>query len=386
MPDNSADPDDERWMRRALALARRAQGRTSPNPLVGAVLVKAGREIAHGHHAGPGSLHAETLALERAKQAGVSVRGATLYVTLEPCCHTDKRTPPCAPRVVAAGLARVVVAMQDVNPKVAGGGLRQIAAAGVSVSIGCLEAHARALNAPYIRAFGQGLPWVTLKFAQTLDGKVATASGQSQWITGEVARRHGHRMRGQHDVILIGVGTLLADDPQLTCRVPRGRNPMRVVVDSRLRTPPTARVLTQESPGPTILATVEGGDTGRRQTLESAGAHVVEFPAAPDPQGGQQSQRPSLRVDLTELLRYLARAGHHRVLCEGGPELAASLLAAGLVDRVAAFVAPMLMGSDASRGAVGGPPLAALADCARLGPLHTRRLGDDLLITADVVR
>ncbi|MDH5526325.1 MAG: bifunctional diaminohydroxyphosphoribosylaminopyrimidine deaminase/5-amino-6-(5-phosphoribosylamino)uracil reductase RibD [Nitrospirota bacterium] len=362
---------DRRWMGRALALARRALGRTSPNPLVGAVLVKGGRLIAEGYHRGPGTPHAEAVALER---AGKRARGATLYVTLEPCSHTAKRTPPCAPRVAAAGLARMVVAMADPNPQVSGSGLAHLAATGLKVETGCLEAPAAALNAPYIRAMSTGLPWVTLKIAQTLDGRVATASGHSQWITGEAARRHGHRMRATHDVILVGAGTVRADDPRLTCRLPRGRNPLRVVVDSRLSTIPAARLLTAAPPGPTILATTDAAPVERRRALEAAGATVLELPASGD------------RVDLTALMRHLAESGHHRVLCEGGPRLSAALLSAVLVDRVACFVAPRLMGGDDARGAVGGPSPLTVDDCTRLTPFSIRRLGDDLLLTADVIR
>lgn len=361
---------DAAWMQRAVRLAGRAAGRTSPNPLVGAVVVRAGKVVGEGYHRGPGTPHAEAVALER---AGSAARGATLYVTLEPCCHTGKRTPPCAPLVARAGLDRVVVGMSDPNPRVAGGGIAVLETAGLAVDTGVHEAACAELNRPYIRAMTQGLPWVTLKVAQTLDGKVATASGASRWITGEKARRHGHRMRDRHDVILVGAGTVGADDPELTCRLPRGKSPLRVVVDTRLDTRPDARVLTDTARVPTMLAAVQGADPKRRQALETAGARVVELP---ENQG---------RVDLAALLTRLAADGHHRVLCEGGPTLSSALLAAGLVNRVAFFVAPRIMGGADALGSVGGVSPALPADAVALGPMGVRKMGEDLLIEADVV-
>lgn len=364
------DPEsDARWMRRALTLARRAEGRTSPNPLVGAVLVRAGRLLAEGFHRGPGRPHAEADVLA---SSGTKARGATLYVTLEPCAHTDKRTPPCAPLVAAAGLSRVVVGMTDPNPKVAGRGLAALRAAGLRTDLGVLEDACRRLNAPYVRAMETGLPWVTLKIAQTLDGKVATAGGASRWITGEAARRHGHGLRARHDVILVGIGTVLADDPLLTCRVARGRDPVRVVVDARLETPPGARVLTAGGPAPTILGALARAANARRVRLEAAGARVLTVPGRAG------------RLDMGELLKALAARGWHRVLCEGGPRLAGELVRRRLVSAVAFYTAPRILGGDASRGAVGGASPARLADALRLGYMRVRRLGDDILVMADV--
>jgi diaminohydroxyphosphoribosylaminopyrimidine deaminase/5-amino-6-(5-phosphoribosylamino)uracil reductase len=365
--------DDARWMRRALALARRAEGRTSPNPLVGAVVVRLGKVVGEGFHKGPGRPHAEAVALA---DAGRKARGATLYVTLEPCVHLDKRTPPCAPAVIAAKPARVVIGMRDPNPKVAGRGARALKAAGIAVETGCEGPACRALNAPYIRVMETGLPWVTLKVAQTLDGKVATAKGESRWITGAAARRHGHGLRARHDAILVGIGTVLADDPLLTCRLARGRNPLRVVVDARLETPPYARVLTEGPPGPTILATLGAtlrADPSRRRRLEAAGARVLAVPGRAG------------RVDLEALLKVLAAEGGHRVLCEGGPRLAAELVRRRLVNRVAFYTAPRILGGDDARGAVGGTSPARLADALSLGSMTVRRLGEDVLIEADVM-
>ncbi|MBI5136374.1 MAG: bifunctional diaminohydroxyphosphoribosylaminopyrimidine deaminase/5-amino-6-(5-phosphoribosylamino)uracil reductase RibD [Nitrospirae bacterium] len=357
-------------MRRALALARRGLGRTAPNPLVGAVVVRNGKVVGEGYHRGPGTPHAEIHALAA---AGRAARGATLYVTLEPCGHTAKRTPPCAPEVIRSGVKRLVVGMVDPNPKVAGRGIRAIAATGIEVSVGVEDAACKALNAPYARVMERGLPWVTLKFAQTLDGKVATATGESRWITGEVARRHGHRLRDRHEAIMVGIGTVLADDPELTCRVRGGRDPLRVVVDANLATPPTARVLTPGAQAPTILACVADASIGQGKALARAGAEVLRLPAR------------NGRVDLTALLAGLAARGVHRVLCEGGPTLAAELLRLGLVNRVACYVAPAVMGGDDARGSVAGRSPAALADRVALGPFAVRRLGKDLLLEADVL-
>jgi diaminohydroxyphosphoribosylaminopyrimidine deaminase/5-amino-6-(5-phosphoribosylamino)uracil reductase len=372
-----APETDARWMGRALALARRAEGRTSPNPLVGAVLVRNGRAVGEGYHKGPGRPHAEVEALQAAAAAGAKARGATLYVTLEPCTHTDKRTPPCAPAVIRAGLERVVVGMADPNPRVAGDGIRALREAGVPTETGCLEDACHALNAPYVRAMTTGLPWVTLKVAQTLDGKVATASGASRWITGEAARRHGHGLRARSDVILVGVGTVKADDPALTCRLVRGRDPVRVVVDARLETPPAARVLTEPARVPTILSALEGADPERARRLEAVGARVLPLP-------GAEGRADVGRVDLEALLRALVREGWHRVLCEGGPKLASELVRRRLVNRVAFYLAPRILGGDDARGSVAGASPAALSDALDLGRLRVRRLGPDVLIEADV--
>jgi len=363
---------DTVWMRQALRMARRALGHTSPNPLVGALVIKDGALVGQGYHHGPGTPHAEVHALDR---AGDQARGATLYVTLEPCCHTDKRTPPCVPMVIASGVSRVVIAMVDPNPKVAGGGIRALrAATGIEVKVGVEEAAARALNAPFIRTMETGLPWVTLKLAQTLDGKVATANGASKWITGAAARRHGHRMRDRHDAIVVGIGTVLADDPQLTCRLPAGRNPLRVVVDAALAAPGTARVLCADDDRATLIASITASDPKRRTALDSAGAEVL---ALPELERG--------RVDLKALLMALAGRGIQRVLCEGGPTLSAALLDAGLVNRVACFLAPTLMGGDTSRGSIGGFSPTALSGAYPLGPFSVRRFGPDLLLEADVL-
>ena len=362
-------PDDTRWMRQALRLAARGRGRTSPNPMVGAVLVRGDGVIGKGYHRQVGGPHAEVWAL---REAGEQARGATLYVTLEPCSHYG-RTPPCADAVLAAGVARVVAAMEDPDPRVKGQGFAKLREAGVAVEVGLLEAEARRLNEGYLKRLATGLPFVSLKAAMSLDGKTATATGESKWITGEAARAYGHRLRAQHDALLTGIGTVLADDPELTVRLTRGPNPRRVVVDSLGRTPVDARLLRSDD-RPAILAVTEAASHTARAALAAVGAEVWVFPA----QEG--------RVDLEALLRRVAGRGSNRVLVEAGGTLAAATLAAGLVDRVYFFLAPCLLGGADARTPVEGAGVPSLAARYRLQDLRARRVGEDLLVIGDVVR
>lgn len=366
---DEAGQEDAAWMGRALRLASRGRGRTSPNPMVGAVVVRDGELAGEGYHRQVGGPHAEVWAL---RQAGERARGATLFVTLEPCCHRG-RTPPCAEAIIAAGVRRVVAAMLDPDPRVAGRGLAQLRAAGVQVTMGVLEEAARQLNEGYLKRVATGLPFVTLKAAMSLDGKIATAGGESKWITGERARALGHRLRGRHDAIVVGVGTVLADDPELTVRLARGRSPRRVVVDSRGRTPPTARLLRADD-RPAVIAVTEAAPSSRREALSAAGAEVWVAPAA----GG--------RVHLGWVLRRLADEGANSALIEGGGTLGAAALAAGLVDRVYFFVAPLLIGGKEACTPLEGDGAACLAEAWRLQAVKVRRVGEDLLVMGDVVR
>jgi diaminohydroxyphosphoribosylaminopyrimidine deaminase/5-amino-6-(5-phosphoribosylamino)uracil reductase len=438
---------DDKWMGRALALALRGRGTTRPNPIVGAVLVRNGRLLAEGYHQRAGLPHAEREALAAIHPGGWAggdpprgiARGATLYVTLEPCCHTG-RTPPCTDALIASGVERVVVGLQDPNPVVNGQGIARLRRAGIRVDVGCRRVEAEAQNRPFLTWVEHGRPWVTLKVAATLDGFIAdwsmpttreTAPGPI-WLTGEEARRAAHVLRAEHDAILVGAGTVLADDPLLTVRLPdpgspvpaagspesrpaRGkaraggkpatpatrakrapraraaasasgvaagnapvearlpvRQPLRVVLDGRLRISPTARLLGSASASAqTLVFSSAMAPRHKANALEAAGAEVIRMP-------GQGS-----RVHLTEVLQELANRGIQSVLVEGGADVHAAFISAGLVDGVAVFQAPLLLG--------GGVPIArgqgrGVAAALRLGPLEVQRFGDDLCVRADILR
>jgi len=320
-------------MRHALALAARGLGRTWPNPSVGCVLVRDGIVLARGNTQPGGRPHAEVVALAR---AGSAVAGATAYVTLEPCAHHGK-TPPCADALVAAGIGRCVVALQDPDPRVDGGGIRRLRDAGIPVTTGVCEAEAAALNAGFLMRVRQGRPLVTLKLATTLDGRIATHGGESRWITGPAARARGHLMRADHDAILVGIGTALADDPDLTCRLAglEDRSPVRIVLDGRLRLPLTSRLVRTATETPTWIVTLAAGDPLRRQAYEQAGVTVIAVPRDADG-----------RPDLKAAMAALGDRGLTRVLAEGGAAVAAALVRAGLVDRLVWMRAPKLIGAD----------------------------------------
>jgi len=349
-------------MARAVALARRALGRTSPNPAVGAVIVKNGRVVGEGYTRPAGGPHAEVVALRR---AGTRARGATLYVTLEPCAHFG-RTPPCADAVIAAGLARVVVAVGDPNPLVRGRGVRGLRRAGIAVTTRVLAEEAGAVSAWFRHFIVRRRPFVLLKLAASLDGRIATARGESRWISGPEARRWVHELRNRVDAVMVGAGTVIADDPALTCRVRGGRDPLRVVVDGRLRMSPRARMLRQRSSASTLVATTGAASRGRSRALTRAGAEVVIL-------GGRGTT-----LHLPALLRELASRGVVCVLVEGGGELAAALLRARLVDRLLVVSAPTLLGGD-GRAMLGALGLRRLAGAPRIVDETVTRLGPDLL-------
>ncbi len=349
---------DHAHMARALQLAGRGLFTTSPNPRVGCVIVRDGTVVGEGWHERAGTPHAEVHALQ---QAGEAARGAIVYVTLEPCSHHG-RTPPCAEALVKAGVARVVAAMRDPNPLVAGGGIDMLTLAGIRADVGLMETEARALNPGFISRMTRNRPWVRLKTASTLDGKTALENGASQWITGAAARADVQRLRARACAILTGSGTVRADDPKMTVRdLDIGRQPLRVIVDSALATPPTAAIL------PALIA-CHSADPARRAALEAAGAEVV---ALPDARG---------RVDLAGLLVLLAQRGVNELHVEAGAGLNGALLEAGLVDEWIAYVAPMAVG-DAARGLFATAPLTALADASRFRLADVRQLGSDLRLT-----
>jgi diaminohydroxyphosphoribosylaminopyrimidine deaminase/5-amino-6-(5-phosphoribosylamino)uracil reductase len=355
---------DAAHMRSALALARRGLGSTWPNPSVGCVVVRDRRVLGRAVTAPGGRPHAEPRALE---MAGPQARGATVYVTLEPCNHYGQ-TPPCTEALIEAGIARVVVAMRDPDPRVNGEGLGRLRAAGIAVTEGVLEAEAREVVAGFASRVLRHRPLVTLKLAATLDGRIATGAGESRWITGEPARRLGHAMRGRHDAVLVGVGTVLADDPDLTCRIPgfRPTPVVRVIVDTHLRTPLTSRLVATAAESPTWMLIREGTDPERRHALADLGVSVIETSGA------------VAGVDLAKGLAALAEAGLTQVLVEGGAKIAAALLRADLVDRIAWFHAPSVMGAD------GWPSVQAFGvERLDLMPRFVRRamrpVGDDTL-------
>ena len=363
-------PADDRFMRQALALAGRARGLTSPNPMVGAVVVDAdGAVVGEGYHRAAGHPHAEIEALD---VAGPRAAGGTLYVTLEPCVHHG-RTPPCAPRVIASGVRRVVVAIEDANPTVAGRGVAALRDASIEVAVGTLAADAARLNRAFITAMRLGRPHVTLKGAITLDGRIADVDRRSRWITGEAARQQAHRLRSEADAIVVGVETLLEDDPRLTVRLdaPWPREPYRVVIDSRGRTPDDAQVLSAGTPARTVVAVGAAAVADRLTALRARGATVAQCAGSDD------------RVDLAALLRWLAEREVRSVLVEGGGEVHAGFLDAGLVDRVAVFVAPLLLGGRTAPSLVGGAG-RSLKDAIRLEAFQVTPLGSDLLLEADV--
>lgn len=368
-PARSADrrSGDLAAMRAALAIARRGLGTVWPNPAVGCVIVQGGRIVGRGWTQPGGRPHGETEALRR---AGEAARGATAYVSLEPCCHWG-RTPPCVDALIAASVRRVVVALEDPDPRVAGEGIRRLRAAGLDVEAGLCGEEAAEVNAGFLNRLRHGRPIVTVKLATSLDGRIATASGESQWITGPPARERAHALRASHDAIMVGTGTVLADDPQLTCRLPGGshRSPVRVVIDRHLRVPPTARLIAEARRVPTWILTLRDADPARRARFVASGATVIDVD--PDGEG---------RADLAAALATLAERGVTRLLVEGGARLAAAFFRARLVDRLVWVHAPLLIGGDGIP-AVADLNLAALADGHAFERLSTETVGDDVLTT-----
>ncbi len=352
---------DAVFMRQALDLAARGIGRTSPNPMVGSVVVRDGVVLGEGYYREYGGRHAEPQALE---EAGSRARGAVLYVTLEPCCHQGS-TPPCTDAIIASGIARVHVAMADPDRRVSGKGIERLRAAGMTVETGLLEAEARELNAAYVRHRETGQPFVLLKLAQTLDGRIATRNGHSKWITGEAARKRVHLMRSRADAVLVGIDTVMADGPRLTVRHVDGRQPRRIVLDSRARTPLDARVLNGEAPA-TVCVT-DAAPADRIEALKGTGAEVLVLP------GGDGS------IPLAPLKSALGRAGIVTLMVEGGSRVAASFLRERAVDRIACFIAPRILGAGIP--SIADLALDDLSKAIQLNDTRVEQLGGDLLVS-----
>jgi diaminohydroxyphosphoribosylaminopyrimidine deaminase/5-amino-6-(5-phosphoribosylamino)uracil reductase len=356
-------------MREAIRLARRGIGGTHPNPRVGAILLRGGEVVGSGYHAKAGEAHAEVRAIEA---AGAQAADASLVVTLEPCAHFG-RTPPCVDAILNAGIRRVVIGMRDPNPLVDGRGVRLLREAGVDVDEGLLGAECRALNPPYLKYIATGLPWLRLKSMVSLDGRMASESGESRGLGSPEEQRRVHRLRAEHDAVLVGIGTVLADDPELTVRQARGRNPIRVVLDSSLRLPLSSRLLGTTDRAPLLVATVSE-DAARRAAIEAAGARVWRFD--PDPEG---------RVPLRPLMLGLAREGALSVLVEGGAHVHSALLREHLADRIALGIAPVLLGGRNAPVWTQDLGLSRLGDGIPIASLSARRLGPDLWIEGDLV-
>jgi diaminohydroxyphosphoribosylaminopyrimidine deaminase / 5-amino-6-(5-phosphoribosylamino)uracil reductase len=356
--------EDVHWMRRALLEAEKGRGWVEPNPLVGAVVVRGNQLVGVGHHERFGEAHAEVNAI---RAAGESAHGATLYVTLEPCCHFGK-TPPCTDAIVAAGITRVVAAMRDPFPAVNGGGLAILRAAGLTLEVGCEARSARILNAPYLKMVTTGLPYVTLKWAMTLDGKSAVASGDSRWISSETSRALVHELRGRMDAIVVGIGTAEADDPLLTVRFPEPpRRPIRVVLDSLARLSISSRLVLTAREVPVLIAVTDRAPVARCEELSRAGCEVLPFSSP-------------AQVPVVPLLQELGRRGITNVLVEGGGRTAGSLLDAGQVDAVDAFIAPCLEGGDHARTPLRGRGTAKMNQALRLVDIASRMIESDTYI------
>ena len=355
--------EDEKWMRRVLRLAEKGKGRTSPNPMVGAVLVRNGRVIGEGYHAKAGTDHAEIIALRR---AGEKAKGATLYLNLEPCTHYGK-TPPCVPAVIEAKVKRVVIGMKDPNPLVRGGGFESLKRAGLNVEVGILEEECRRLNEAFCKYILEKEPFVILKVAATLDGKIATREGDSKWISGEASRHFVHRMRDQVDGVVVGIGTVLKDDPKLTARIKKGRDPYRIILDSRLRIPEGAQVIGNSS-SKTIIATTELADRDKIERLEKKGVQILIL----------NSEKG--KVDLKKCLSKLGELGIMSLLVEGGSQVNGSFLDEGLIDKILFFFSPKLIGDREALGIFGGTGKATLKESIPLNELRVRRIGEDILI------
>ena len=359
------------WMKQAVSLARNGEGRTTPNPPVGAVIVRDGKLVGEGYHPQAGEPHAEVFAL---RNAGEAARGATVYVTLEPCSHFGK-TPPCADALISAGVKAVYVGVTDPNPQVAGRGIERLRAAGIDVHTGLLGGECRQLIAAFKKHIETGIPYTVYKSAMTLDGNTATQSGDSRWVSGCESRQRVHQLRNRVDAIMVGVDTVCHDDPLLNTRLDGeiGQDPLRIIVDSHLRMPLNSRLLHQDSSASTIVATV-CHDSDKIEAFEAVGAEILILP------------EDDGRVSLSELWRELGERNVQKLLLEGGATLAGAALNAGLIDQLMLFIAPKLLGGVTQHGILNGMSCNLMAEAIRLDNHHFEQVGHDLLITGDIVQ
>ena len=358
---------DLKYMGRALSLAEKGCGFTSPNPMVGAVIVKDGHIIGEGFHEKYGQAHAERNALASCAE---TPEGATMYVTLEPCCHHGKQ-PPCTDAIIAAGISRVVIGSSDPNPLVSGKGIQILKEAGIEVAKGVMKDECDRLNEVFLHYITTGTPFVLMKYAMTMDGKIAAYTGKSKWITGEAAREHAHGLRWRLSAIMVGAGTVMADDPLLTCRIPGGRNPVRIICDSRLRTPLDSAIVKTAGDVPTIIATCSG-DADKSSLYEDRGCRIIRTP------------EENGRVSLPCLMKRLAEEKIDSVLIEGGAALNWSALESGIVTKVNTYIAPKIFGGETAKSPVGGAGVSSPGEAFFLRNGSIRRIGDDFLIESEV--
>ncbi|MHB8543379.1 MAG: bifunctional diaminohydroxyphosphoribosylaminopyrimidine deaminase/5-amino-6-(5-phosphoribosylamino)uracil reductase RibD [Leptospirales bacterium] len=364
---------EERFMSKALNLAMKARDTVAPNPRVGAVVVSAGQIVGKGFHERPGLPHAEVLAL---REAGEKARGADLFVNLEPCCHLNKRTPPCTREILSSGVRRVVIALSDPNPEVSGKGIHELRAGGILVSLGLLAHKAFEVNRGFLSLMRNGRPFVTVKGAMSLDGKIATVTGDSQWISGAPSLKYAHELRQVHDGIIVGIGTVLKDNPLLTTRIPgrKAHHPVRIILDSWARTPVSSRIFETLSDSPVLVAVRNDAPDDRIRELERVGARMIRI--SPDPHEGG--------VSLSSLLIQLSHENILTVLVEGGAQVTGAFLRNRLADRIRLVLAPLIIGGQDAVGWVGGPSPLTLKAAWRLPvEMKTRKIGDDLLIAVD---
>ncbi len=365
--------DDEYYMRLCLSLAKKGRGRTSPNPIVGAVVVKDDKIIGKGYHKKAGLPHAEAIAISK---AGSDAEGAALYVSLEPCCHSNKKTPPCTKKIIESKIKKVVIGMIDPNPLVSGKGIEELLASNIEVKAGVLEHEAKKINESFVKYIKIKTPFVILKIAESLDGKIATNTGESKWITGEKAREYAHRLRDEVDAVMVGIGTVLRDNPSLTTRLKnkKGKDPIRVVVDSNLQIDISSKILTQRSDAKTIIAASKSASKNKIEKIKKTGAEIILL------------KTKDGKIPLTQLMKELGKREITSLMIEGGSEVAASALKEGVVDKVVFFIAPKIITGREAKPSIGGEGISKLKDALMLKDVSVKRAGEDIMVEGYVRR